>query len=73
MVEEENNIYPNYQCGRLYPLVTITTEGECGRGEGVERENVSKVSVVLTWQMTRAICQHPTLCNVETVVSLSPG
>ena len=30
--EEENNIYPNYQCGRLYPLVTITTEGECVAG-----------------------------------------
>ena len=26
--------------GRLYPLVTITTEGECGGREGVERENV---------------------------------
>ena len=32
--EEENNIYPNYQCGRLYPLVTITTEGECVAGGG---------------------------------------
>lgn len=36
--EEENNIYPNYQCGRLYPLVTIITVGECGGGEGEEGE-----------------------------------
>ena len=36
-MEEENNIYPNYQCGRLYLLVTITTEGECGL-YGEERE-----------------------------------